>query len=157
TRVRVSYGGKRMSRRVGWIAAGLVLAAGAGSAAEVKQDAGLEAGKQAYEASDYAKAAQLLQAAGSADPSNGEIQLWLTRTYYEMHEHEPAIASAEKAVRVDPRNSNYHEWLGRAYSLKAEHSGFLSALGWAKKTRREFETAVKLDGKNFSARQALVE
>jgi tetratricopeptide (TPR) repeat protein len=146
-----------MSKKAGWVAMALLLTATMASATEVKQDAGLEAAKQAYEASEYAKAAQLLQAAGIADPANGEIQLWLTRVYYELREHDAAIASGEKAVKIDPGNSDYHEWLGRAYGLKAERSGWLSALGWAKKTRKEFETAVKLDGKNFSARQALVE
>src|SRR5262249_25454559 len=107
--------------------------------------------------SDYEKAVRVLQAAASADPSNGEIQLWLTRTYYELHEHDAAIESGEKAIKIDPASSSYHEWLGHAYGLKAERSGWLSALGWAKKTRREFETAVKLDGKNMAARQALVE
>jgi tetratricopeptide (TPR) repeat protein len=32
-----------------------------------------------------------------------------------------------------------------------------SAISLAKKTRKEFETAVQLDGKNFAARQALIE
>ena len=146
-----------MSRKAGWIALGLLLAAETACGRAVKQEAGLEAGKQAYEASDYAKAAELLQTAANADPGNAEIQLWLTRAYYELHEHDLAINSAEKAVKIDPSNSSYHEWLGRAYGLKAEHSGWMSALGWAKKTRKEFLTAVNLDGKNFAARQALVE
>lgn len=135
----------------------LLVVAGIAAASSVKPDTGLEAAKQAYEASDYAKAVQLLQAAGTAEPQNGEIQLWLTRAYYELHEHDGAIRSGERAVKIDPSNSDYHEWLGRAYGLKAEHSGWMSALGWAKKTRKEFETAVQLDGKNFSARQALIE
>src|ERR1700676_4794983 len=45
----------------------------------------------------------------------------------------------------------------RGYGGKAEHSSWFTALGFAKKTRKEFETAVKLDGKNLAARQALVE
>ena len=125
--------------------------------ADVKPDKGLEAAKQAYELSDYSRAVQLLQAAGASDPANGEIQLWLTRSYYELQQHDAAINSGEKAVNIDPQNSKYHEWLARAYGLKAEHSSWISALGWAKKTRKEFEVAVQLDGKNLAARQALVE
>jgi tetratricopeptide (TPR) repeat protein len=145
-----------MSRRLG-SAAVLLMLAGLASGTAIKQNESLEAAKAAYEASDYAKAVQLLQSAATTDPSNGEIQLWMTRAYYELHEHDAAIASGEKAVKINPDNSIYHEWLGRAYGLKAEHSGWMSALGWAKKTRREFETAVQLDSKNFAARQALVE
>ena len=151
------YGDERMTSTATCIAAGLLLAAGFAVRGEVQPNTGLEAGKQAYELSDYPKAVQLLRAAGTADPGNAEIQLWLTRAYYELHEHDAAITSAEKAVNIEPQNSKYHEWLARAYGLKAEHSGWLSALGWAKKTRQEFEAAVKLDGKNFAARQALVE
>jgi len=125
--------------------------------ADVKRDSALEAARQAYEASDYSKAVQLLQAAGAAEPANAEIQLWLTKTYYELHQHDAAINSGEKAIGIDPQNSKYHEWLGRAYGLKAENSSWISALGWAKKARKEFALAVKLDGSNFAARQALIE
>jgi len=44
-----------------------------------------------------------------------------------------------------------------AYGEKADHAGWFSAISLAKKTRREFETAVQLDARNYSARQALIE
>src|SRR5256885_6345651 len=46
-------------------------------------------------------------------------------------------------------------WGGR--TGKADHASWFSAISLAKKTRKEFETAVQLDTKNFSARQALIE
>src|SRR5262249_30789352 len=46
---------------------------------------------------------------------------------------------------------------GRAYGEKAGRSGWFSALGLAKKARREFETAVRLDERNFAAMQAMIE
>src|SRR3984893_4916990 len=127
------------------------------SATRLRQDEGYEAGRQAYEASDYSKAAQLLQEAASKNPRNAEIYLLLVKTYNEMQQHDAAISSGEKAVELDPQNSVYHEWLGRAYGDKAEHAGIFSGLSLAKKTRKEFETAVRLDDRNFSARQALIE
>jgi tetratricopeptide (TPR) repeat protein len=126
-------------------------------AAGVKQEETPEAGRQAYEASDYAKAAQIFQEAAAKAPQNGEIQLWLAKTYYETQQHDAAIASAEKAVALEPQNSVYHEWLGRTYGEKAEHAGMFSGMSLAKKTRKEFERAVELDERNFSARQALIE
>ena len=63
----------------------------------------------------------------------------------------------KRRSRSNPQNSVYHEWLGRAYGGKAEHAGMFSGLSLAKKTRKEFETAVQLDEMNFSARQALIE
>jgi tetratricopeptide (TPR) repeat protein len=131
--------------------------ASAGATASRKQEEGIEAGRRAYEASDYSRAAQLLQDAVAKSPQNSEIYLLLTKTYYETQQHDAAIASAEKAVVLEPENSVYHEWLGRAYGGKAEHAGMFSGLSLAKKTRKEFETAVRLDGMNFSARQSLIE
>jgi tetratricopeptide (TPR) repeat protein len=137
--------------------AGMFLLACAGAAAKIKQDDPLEAGRHAYDSSEYAKAVQILQGAAAKEPQNAEIQLLLAKSFYEMQDHDAAIASAEKAVALDPKNSTYHEWLGRAYGDKAEHSGMFSALSLAKKTHKEFEEAVKLDERNFSAQQALIE
>ncbi len=120
-------------------------------------DGGLQAGQHAYEASDYAKAAQLLFEAAEAEPRNAEIQLLLTKTHLEMQQYDAAIKSAERAVALQPKSSVYHEWLGRAYGERADHASFVTALGFAKKTRREFEIAVELDGDNFVARQAVIE
>ena len=144
-----------------WLALPLIFFAtaslGASRAGGERQDKDIDAGRQAYEASDYANAAQFLHEAAAKNPQNAEAYLWLAKTYSEMQEHDAAIANAEKAVALDPQNSVYHEWLGRAYGDKAEHAGIFSGLSLAKKTRKEFETAVRLDDRNFSARQALIE
>jgi len=69
----------------------------------------------------------------------------------------PLVVSAEKAVSLDPQKSLYHEWLGKTYGEKAGHAGMFSALSLAKKARKEFERAVELDERIFSAYQALIE
>jgi tetratricopeptide (TPR) repeat protein len=140
-----------------WTVAALFIASAATAATNLKQETGLEAGRRAYDASDYARAIQSLQAAAAKEPQNGDVQLLLAKSYLELQEHDPAIKSAERAVAIDGQNSVYHEWLGRAYGEKADHAGWFSAISLAKKTRKEFETAVQLDGKNYSARQALIE
>src|SRR6266403_5455147 len=94
---------------------------------DAPRDARLEAAHEAYEASDYAKAAQLLKRAAERNPRDPEIDLLLAKTYYESQQHDAAIASAEKAVALDPRNSLYHEWLGKAYGEKAGHASMFSA------------------------------
>jgi tetratricopeptide (TPR) repeat protein len=126
-------------------------------ASTVKHDDSLDEARRAFEASDYAKAIQVLQVAAAKEPTNGDIQLLLAKTYLELQEHDAAIHSAEKAVALGSQSSVYHEWLGRAYGEKADHAGWFSAISLAKKTHKEFETAVDLDARNFSARQALVE
>jgi tetratricopeptide (TPR) repeat protein len=135
----------------------LLVGVAAGAPTKIKQDDPLEAARRAYESSEYIKAAQVLQEAAGREPQNAEIHLLLAKTYYEMQERDAAINSAERAVALDPKNSIYHEWLGRAYGEKAEHSGMFSALSLARKTHKEFETAVQLDDRNFSAVQALIE
>ncbi len=146
-----------MVRRTKWLLAALCFANGAIAATNVKQEASLEAGRRAYEDSEYRKAVQVLQAAAAADPQNGDVQLLLAKSYLELQEHDPAIKSAEKAVAIDPQNSIYHEWLGRAYGEKADHASWFSAISLARKTRKEFEAAVQLDARNYSARQVLIE
>jgi len=135
----------------------LLLASAALGAAGVKQDPDLEAGRRAYEASDYAKAIQSLQSAAAKDPQNGDVHLLLAKSYLEIEQRDAAVKSAERAVAIDPQNSKYHEWLGRAYGEKADHAGWFSAVSLAKKTGKEFEAAVQLDDKNLSARQVLIE
>jgi tetratricopeptide (TPR) repeat protein len=117
----------------------------------------IEVALRAYTQGDYAKAVQILQAASVAEPRNAEIHLLLAKSFYEMEERDRAVSSAERAVAIDPQNSIYHEWLGRTYGEKADHSAWFSALSLAKKTRKEFATAVELNERNFSAMQALIE
>lgn len=140
-----------------WTVAALFLASTAMAATNIKQETALDAGRRAYESCDYVRAIEALQAAAAKDQQNGDVQLLLAKSYLELQEHDPAIKSAERAVAIDAQNSVYHEWLGRAYGEKADHASWFSAISLAKKTRKEFETAVQLDGKNFSARQALIE
>jgi tetratricopeptide (TPR) repeat protein len=140
-----------------WTLAALFLASAATAATNLKQETALEAGRRAYESCDYVRAIEALQAAAAKDQQNGDVQLLLAKSYLELQEHDPAIKSAERAVAIDAQNSVYHEWLGRAYGEKADHASWFSAISLAKKTRKEFETAVQLDDKNFSARQALIE
>lgn len=135
----------------------ILLAGTVSTAAITKQGDALEAGRQAYESSDYRKAVLELQAAAAKDPQNGEIQLLLTKSYLELQEFDAAISSAERAVAIDSMSSVYHEWLGKANGAKASHSSMFSAIGLARKTHKEFENAVRLDTKNYSARQALIE
>ena len=145
-----------MPIRQGMILSALLLSA-ALAPADVRPQNEMEAGRQAFEAYDYTKAAQLLQQAAARSPQNGDIHLLLAKTYFEAQQYDAAIASAEKAIALNPEKSAYHEWLGKSFGEKASHAAMFSALSLAKKTRREFEKAVELDNRNFGAYQALIE
>jgi tetratricopeptide (TPR) repeat protein len=153
---------KHKARRLG-VARGLMLLAMIpacgilGLAANAQPVDRLQDAQKAYQDSDYPRAIQLAGEAANANPQDPKIQLLLTKAHLESQQWDAAIRTAEKAVALDPKSSVYHEWLGRAYGEKADHSSFMSALGFAKKTRKEFQAAVELDGQNFTARQAVIE
>jgi tetratricopeptide (TPR) repeat protein len=125
-------------------------------AAEAQENS-LEAGRTAFDKGDYSRAIEILKAAAGKDPSSGEVQLFLARCYLESHQADAAISSAEKAVAINPKSSAYHQWLGEAYGEKASHASMFSAYPLARKTQKEFETAVQLDEKNYPAAQDLVD
>ncbi len=133
----------------------LCLLASQGSSAA--QDVSLDAAKSAYEKGDYNRAIEILKSAAGKQPANGEIQLLLTKSYLESNQYDNAVSSAAKAVSIDPKNSVYHQWLGEAYGAKADHASMMSAYSWARKTQKEFETAVQLDEHNLDADQDLIE
>jgi tetratricopeptide (TPR) repeat protein len=128
-----------------------------GTPSAAQDTSSLDAAKTAYEHGDYHKAIDFLKAAASKEPANGEIELLLTKSYLEAHQYDEAIRSGEKAVSIDPKNSEYHQWLGESYGEKADHATMLSAYSWARKTQKEFETAVELNPKNYDAEQDLIE
>jgi tetratricopeptide (TPR) repeat protein len=116
-----------------------------------------EEARTAFAAGDYAKAIEVLNRAAASSPRDDAVQYLLARCYFESEQFDRAIPATEKAISIDAKNSAYHELLGRAYGEKADRSGWFSALSLAKKARKEFEIAVQLDARNFSAMQALIE
>ncbi len=107
-------------------------------------NADLQAGK-----ADEATA--LLSEVLHTDPNNAEANNLLCRVEYTLQHFDEAATHCEKAVALDPQSSVYHLWLGRAIGERASRASFLSAFSLAKKTRQEFETAVKLDPHNAEA------
>jgi tetratricopeptide (TPR) repeat protein len=102
-------------------------------------------------------AIRVLQTSISSSPNGASSYNLLCRAFFTMGNWDQAIAACEKGVSLDPQNSLYHLSLGRAYGEKAEHTNFMSAIGFARKLRNEFETAVRLDPGNVAARTDLAE
>lgn len=110
-----------------------------------------------FDAGNYQQAAAILRAALEQNAQDAALYYWLARCHFELHDFDRAIANAERSVELDPANSEYHLWLGRAYGRKAERAGWFSGLSLAKKVRREFEEAVRLNPLNFPAQHDLLE
>jgi tetratricopeptide (TPR) repeat protein len=114
----------------------------------------LQAAQRQFDAGNFSAAITTLQSATSQNPSNAAACYWLGRSYYEIRDYDNAVAQAEKSVALDAKNSLYHQWLGRTYGGKADRdrSFFL-----ARKVKKEFEEAVRLNPANISARRDLEE
>lgn len=112
-----------------------------------------------YNGGLYRQAAEALNAAIQREPRDASLHYWLGRCFYELRDYNRAISSLERAVALEPDRSDYHDWLGKAYGRKAEEGGLFSAfssMSLAHKTRREFETAVRLDANNLEAQRDLI-
>jgi tetratricopeptide (TPR) repeat protein len=107
-----------------------------------------------FDSGDYSGAISSLRQYLSQAGNDAEGQFWIGRCFYELQDFTEAITAFERAVQLDSQNSGYHEWLGRAYGMRAlqEHSFFL-----ARRVKKEFEEAVRLDPKNAPAHRDLEE
>ncbi len=119
---------------------------------------------QEFAAGNYRQAAALLHdaleahpAAGDRQPPAARLHYWLARCAYELRDFDRTIRSLERAVELEPGNADYHLWLGRAYGRRAEVAGWFSGFSLARKTRREFEEAVRLDPSKIEAQHDLIE
>lgn len=152
---REQSGGRSWIRPLGWLAAAiLVLLVAVSSSAA---NGPMAIASRQFEAGKYKEAAAILQAALEQNGQDAELHYWLARCYYELGDFGRAIPSAQRAIELAPGNSDYHLWLGRVYGHKAEQASWFSGLSLAKKTRQEFEEAVRLDPSNFAAQRDLIE
>ena len=139
------------------VCAALILVVCAMAAGVRAQQQDLSAAHQAYEKGEYERAISLLKGMAARNPHDGEVHFWLTKCYLEAKRYDEAVKSGENAVAANPQSSLYHFVLGEAYGQKADHASKLTAFGWARKTQKEFETAVQLDEHNYDAAQDLVD
>jgi tetratricopeptide (TPR) repeat protein len=122
------------------------------STAQPDATAQIQAAQRQFNAGNYSGAISTLQGAVTQNPSSAEANYWLGRCYYELKDYDNAITAAEKSVALDPKNSIFHDWLGRIYGGKADRDRSFS---YARKVKKEFETAVQLNPANIEARRDL--
>jgi tetratricopeptide (TPR) repeat protein len=114
----------------------------------------VQTAQRQFNAGNYSGAISTLQAAISLSSSDAEAYYWLGRSYYEIRDYDNAVTAAEKSVALDAKNSVYHAWLGRIYGGKADRDRSFS---YARKVKKEFEEAVRLNPSNVEARRDLEE
>jgi tetratricopeptide (TPR) repeat protein len=111
----------------------------------------IQTAQRQFNSGNYTAAIKTLQSAPQVS-TNAEVQYWIGRSYYELRDYDNAITAAEKSVELDAKNSLYHEWLGRIYGGKADRDRSFS---YARKVKKEFEEAVRLNPSNTDARRDL--
>jgi tetratricopeptide (TPR) repeat protein len=145
-----------MIRRFSCKAAVVILTCGWSVVSVLAGQTALADAQHDYNAGRYNRVVDALNGAITKSPNDASLQFLLGQSFYQLGEFPRAITGLERAVQLAPKNSEYHDWLGKAYGRKAEGSLFFSAMGWARKTHREFEAAVELDSLNFEAQRDLI-
>jgi len=111
-------------------------------------------------APDSLSAANAALQAGAADralamlnslPSSAEAHNLRCRVLFTLERWDAAAAECERAVQTDGGNPGYHMWLGRTLGERASRASFMSAFSEAKRSRAEFEEAVRIDPRNAEA------
>ena len=149
---------QRLSRRL-WRRTGVALAAllvtATVSAADLAPPA-LYAAERHLNLGEADLALAASQSVTRVDPHNGAAQFVLCRTFYLLDQADPAIGACEAAA-ASLNSSAAYDWLGRAYGLKAGKVGPFAAMGYARRVRTAFETAVRLDPHDGAALNDLSE
>jgi tetratricopeptide (TPR) repeat protein len=105
----------------------------------------------ALQAGEADKALALLKSLPSSDTSQAEAANLECRVRLTLEQWDAAASECQQSVRLDAQNSIYHLWLGRSLGEKAARASFLNAFSLAKRTRAEFEEAVRLNPRNADA------
>ena len=103
------------------------------------------------QAGEVDKAIALLATLPSTGAGAAEAQNLLCRVRITLEQWSQAAAECQQAVNLDEQNSNYHMWLGRVLGQEASHASFITALGIAKHSLSEMQTAAKLNPQNGPA------
>src|ERR1700683_4817944 len=111
----------------------------------------IQTAQHQFNLGNYTAAIKTLQSVLQVS-NNAEAQYWLGASYYEDHDYDNAISAGEKSVELDPKNSVYHQWLGAIYGGKADRDRSFS---YARKVKKEFEEAIRLNPSNVEARRDL--
>ncbi len=116
-----------------------------------------EEGIQLYEAGRLEDARVSLEAAVREDPKDARGASYLGRIYLAAGNPDRAVEWMGRSVALEPASAEYHLWLARAYGHQAVQASVFKQPALARKVRKEFEEASRLDPDNLEARFGLIE
>jgi tetratricopeptide (TPR) repeat protein len=124
------------------------------AASALAGDAAIDRARQLYNSTDFDQSLRILQA---VPQKSAEVEELVGLNHFMLADYKKATDALEKAVAAEPSSSAYNLWLARAYGRRAETSSFLTAPGFASKSRQHFEKAVELDPTNLDAMNDLLD
>ncbi len=130
----------------------LAVAGSAGTAGSKSEE-----GIQLYEAGRLDEARFALEAAVREDPQDARAASYLGRVYLAAGNPDRAAEWMGRSVALESANAEYHLWLARAYGHQAMQASVFKQPALARKVRKEFEEASRLDPDNLEARFGLIE
>ena len=105
----------------------------------------------ALQSGEADKALSLLAPLPQSSSDQAQAHNLICRVRLTLEQWDAASTDCEQAVNLDAQNSDFHLWLGRALGQRAAHASFMNAFSLAKRTRSEFEEAVRLNPRNVEA------
>ena len=101
-----------------------------------------------WQANDYAAAKALLTPLVTKQSKDAQLLALLGRTEAGLQQMERAEELLEKAVKYDAKNADYQHWYATASCNLASSASMFSALGYAKRCKKAYETALTLAPQN---------
>lgn len=101
-----------------------------------------------WQANDYAAAKALLAPLVTKQSKDAQLLALLGRTEAGLQQMERAEELLEKAVKYDAKNADYQHWYATASCNLASSASMFSALGYAKRCKKAYETALTLAPQN---------
>ncbi len=110
-----------------------------------------------FESGEYSSARDSFLSLAVSEKNNSELYYYMGRIAFENNEFKDAIKQFEKAIELNPDKSDYFMWLGHSLGRQAISASIFKQAGYARKCRKNYEKAIKLNPSNIEARENLLQ
>jgi tetratricopeptide (TPR) repeat protein len=103
------------------------------------------------DAGHFLRLKALVEPQVKADPTDANATYWLAQAEGALGNFDAALKLAEQAVALDPKNARYHAQLAASCGRIAQTAGLLKQFQFARRAKKELDTALELDPHNEGA------